>query len=148
MDDRYLFKAKRADNGEWVEGYLIEQDVPEYHAYIVRSIKIEMDEKHIDILEHDIYEVEPETICRYTGLTDKNGNKIWENGIVKFPDCEMSTESGYGDCFVNVGKIAYDIDSMSYFITNRVTVDMCDICIKDEVEVIGSIFDHPELLEV
>lgn len=79
-------------------------------------------------------------------MTDKNGNKIWENDVVKFEDCEMSTESGYGDCFVNVGKIAYDTDTMSYFITDRITVDMNDIDIKNEVEVIGNIFDNPELI--
>lgn len=92
-------------------------------------------------------EVHENTLCQYTGLADKNGNKIWENDVVKFPDCEMSTESGYGDCFTNVGKISYDIISMSYFITDRVTVDMADIDIHTDVEVIGNIFNNPELLK-
>ena len=128
-----LFKAKRVDNGEWVEG-LLTVIWGQYH--IINSND-----------ENTAYPIDTETICQYTGLNDKNGNKIWENDIVNFSDCDMSTESGYGDVFVNAGKVAYDTESMSYFFTNRVTVDMGDIIIKDEVEVIGNVFDNPELLE-
>lgn len=141
MSREILFKAKRVDNGEWVEGN---------YAYRPKENGDDL-ERHY-ILVHDDYgfrwyEVGPKTICQYTGLTDKNGKKIWENDIVKFPDCDMSTESGYGDVFVNAGKVAYDTESMSYFFTNRVTVDMVDIIIKVEVEAIGNVFDNPELLE-
>lgn len=138
-----LFKAKRIDNGEWVKGAYI---------YCKGATTVSFQNEHY-ILVFDGYgvawhEVVRETICQYTGLTDKNGKKIWEHDVVKFPDCEMSTEGGYGDCFTNIGKIAYDTESMSYFITNRVTVDMEDIIVKEEVEVIGNIFDNPELLKV
>ena len=128
-----LFKAKRVDNGEWVEGLLTVM-WGQYHMINPND-------------ENTAYPIDTETICQYTGLADKNGNRIWENDIVEFPDCEMPTESGYGDVFVNVGKVAYDTESMSYFFTNRVTVDMGDIIIKDEVEVIGNVFDNPELFE-
>lgn len=78
-----LSKAKRTDNGEWVEG------VPTYPTrengkfYMVTRVSC-MDERlgygnrGSVLLIHDAYEVDPQTVCQYTGLTDKNGVKIWE----------------------------------------------------------------------
>lgn len=138
MSREILFKAKRADKGEWVTGY--------YFKAGEKSMILSFFTNETG-LYYEMYEIDSKTVCQYTGLTDKNGKKIWENDIVKFPDCEMSTESGYGDCFINAGKVAYDTESMSYFFTDRITVDMSDIIIKEEVEVLGNIFDNPELLE-
>lgn len=133
-----LFKAKRIDNDEWVEGYYCRYGFSgkEKH-YIIPSYASDL----------YAYEIDINTLCQYTGLHDKNKNKIWENDVVKFEDCEMSTESGYGDWFVNVGHIFYDTDSMSYYITDRITIDMEDMDIKNDIEVIGNIFDNPELIK-
>ena len=149
MAREILFKAKRLDNGEWVIGCLLKDGLTGQHFIHAEGNSVNESDKVNEegFLQFVAFEVDESTICRYTGLTDKNGNKIWENDVVTFPDCEMSTESGYGDVFVNAGKVAYDTESMSYFFTNRVTVDMGDIIIKEEVEVIGNIFDNPELLE-
>lgn len=137
MSREILFKAKRKNSKDWVVGY-----------YQKRFDCFEKEEHFIFCsTSHRAWEyaeIDPSTLCQYTGLTDKNGNKIWENDIVTFPNCEMSTESGYGDLFVNAGKVAYDIESMSYLFTNRVTVYMGDIIIKDEVAVIGNVFDNAE----
>ena len=73
MAREILFKAKRKDNGEWVEGYYF--GVGEKHMILNFST----DESGT---YHNMYEIDPETLCQYTGLTDKNGNKIWENDIV------------------------------------------------------------------
>lgn len=67
MENRYLFRGKRKDNDEWVEGYLLKT----WGALWIFSI----DEKTADLII-------PSTICRCTGLDDKNGKLIWENDIL------------------------------------------------------------------
>lgn len=70
MENRYLFRAKRTDNGEWVQGYL-------YGIWERRYILWGMTN---DI--PDMVEVDPATICRCTSFADKNSKLIWENDIL------------------------------------------------------------------
>lgn len=147
MNREILFKGKRTDNGEWVEGDLIrEQDI--FGKINTRIYQIKGDGAY---QKHD---VDPETICQYTGLTDNNGTKIWENDIVKI---HIFTEYGEG-CGRHrneVGVICYDSIGMLSVRTELYDEKPCysdilhEICLADvefELKVIGNLFDNPELM--
>ena len=146
MEDRYLFKAKRVDNGEWVIGNLITnvffrlgQSIP----YILCTDKAEYDCFEDFTEGNGIFEVQPDTICQCTGLKDKNGKLIWENDIVSYWD-SYSTENGLAeaDC---IGKVVWDDETISFQVTNRLSAESYEVL--DECSVIGNIFDNPELLK-
>ena len=149
-DDREnLFKAKRIDNGEWVEGYYI------YHIKRTicpfgDSVKPE-DEQHVIMqdgfsdwnMPRDtvVYEIDPDTLCQFTGLTDKNGKKIWENDILR--------RDGYWDIrieFENGVFMVRNADKVQYI--NRVTCTSINTFNIKSYEVVGNIFDNADLLEV
>ena len=136
MEDRYLFKAKRLDNGEWVEGALFNG---ESHCIIGQEIKFS------PYAEHECkivgYEVDRDTICQCTGLKDKNGKLIWENDImVAHLDEDYPEDETYkrilwcGNGFCSIENGSKDIAQ----------IDKFD---REHFEVCGNIFDNPELLE-
>ena len=143
-----LFKAKRIDNGEWVEGWLFDDGFIDSKRYFVESIVI-VDYKgnvyeKFEILGTCFNEVFPETICQYTGLTDKNGNKIWENDVVRSTiKTERKAKVVYGDFNCNCchGVYGWTFESIGEY------SEICDIRRAETVEVIGTIFDNPELME-
>ena len=123
------FRARRTDNGEWVEGNLVWikklNDEP-YQCFII---------SHLAYMEYgefdDTYQVLPETVGQYTGLIDKNGKKIFEGDIVK-------------NEFGEIDKVAFLFGRFLPF--NRYPEYKCFYC--ERCEVIGNIHDNPELLEV
>lgn len=132
MNRENLFKAKRKDNGEWVEGNLITNERNENQKYIGYIF----DERNGIIEDFDLIEVIPDTLCQYTGLTDKNGKRIWENDILELPD-----EDGYFKC-------EWEEDTARFVLNGEgLTVDF-DNYWSYEVEVIGNIFYNPDLFEV
>lgn len=124
MEDRYLFKGKEKDSGKWLEWNAI--------AGIPHNVTILTD-----------------TICQCTGLKDKNGNMIWENDVIKYHFGNVYAQIRYGayqSCFDSqkTEHIGFYVDwserrnyrkDLGYWI-NMVNA-----------EVIGNIFDNPELLE-
>ena len=124
MEDRYLFKAKRLDNGEWVTGSLI---TCEDGTYKIATSYFNGD-TNIAILICT-YEVDRDTICQCTGLKDKNGKLIWENDIMKY--------QWDGKTRIDVAKYEPPLFTYSKAVRWDLGAD----------EVIGNIFDNPELLE-
>ena len=135
-----LFKAKRKDNGEWVEGYLFDDGMPKPKRYFIGGIIIKPYEGTAcdkwNVVGIDFCEIDIDTLCQHTGLTDKNGKRIWENDIVELPD-----ENVYFKC-------EWEKDTARFVLNgDRFTVDFDDYR-EYEVEVIGNIFDNTDLLEV
>lgn len=146
MKDRYLYKAKRADNGEWVIGNLITnvffrlgQSIP----YILCPDKAEYDCFEDFTEENGIFEVRPDTICQCTGLRDKNGKLIWENDIVKDKNGNFYKaiwqNNYYQYCWVCIKS------NIELFVGGK--RDLWSIVENPEIELAGNIFDNPELLE-
>ena len=141
MEDRYLFKAKRVDNGEWVQGALLDG---ESHCLIGQEIKFSpYVENECKIVG---YEVDRDTICQCTGLKDKNGKMIWENDIVKRNFYLYSSETKYEER-ENCGIVKYDKEYARFGYQCSVFAMLSESQKHDTIEVIGNIFDNPELSE-
>lgn len=137
MEDRYLFKSKRLDNGEWVEGALFNG---ESHCIIGQEIKFSPYAEHeCKIVGH---EVDRDTICQCTGLKDKNGKLIWENDIVR------DEQGNFYKAFWqnNYYQFSWVCVKTDVFLIGT-KWDLWSIK-SFEIEVIGNKFDNPELLEV
>lgn len=92
-----LFKAKRIDNGEWIEGSFLNLDSDSGYCYIVPAYETASTLPIKSLILDRMKLVDPETICQFTGLTDKNGKKIWENDIV-------TCRTKYGG---DIGKVVF-----------------------------------------
>ena len=147
MEDRYLFKAKRIDNGGWVQGYLVYDNRDKLYRII-------MDIQYSTgtcITTDNAPRVDSSTICQCTGLKDKNGKLIWENDIVKdlFSDaCAQIKYGSYQSCFdsTKTEHVGFYVDWSGKY-TKRYRKDLGYWINMVNAEVIGNIFDNPELSE-
>ena len=146
MVDRYLFKAKFDDSDRWVNGELVEVN----DSYLIipnHASKISV----CWFSASNIIEVKKDTICQCTGLKDKNGNLIWENDIVKdlFSDVYAQIKyGGYQSCFdsTKVEHIGFYVNWFGRYAKSR-RKDLGYWINMVDAEVVGNIFDNPELLE-
>ena len=139
-----LFRGKREDNGEWVEGYYVCVSGVKHYILTVNPV---IAPNNITI---ECYGVIPETVGQYTGLTDKNGKKIFDGDIVhavyqsNYVGCE-NIDYGIGIvkyCDSYYGGASYQID-----IIGEVGSRVFTASLERGVEVIGNVHDNPELLK-
>ena len=136
-----LFKAKIKDSNEWVIGDYVYVDYLDKHNILVSE---KTNDGFSGMLAMKQYEVDGDTICQCTGLKDKNGKMIWENDIcrrVLLPTKRIEKNFRiayvpYKCCLSAIDLDGSNITFLSDYINNQY-----------EVEVIGNIFDNPELLE-
>lgn len=135
MNNRYICRGKRKDNGEWVEGYLI-QGTKTYIATTEAINYMVVSTSYMASIE--LVEVIPETVGQCTGLDDKNGKLMFEGDIVHFKtpayhykNCRIKYQAFYARyCAIDNKGYEYPMDKAF------------------EYEIIGTIHDNPELLEV
>ena len=152
MNDRYLYRAKRTDNGEWVEGNLVWSDdaVDDYKAIIIPTTGSNMFTRggaNGDLGFENWCRVDPSTICQCTAMPDKNRKIAYEHDIIKTPVgnakiiwiCSPSPIDNH----INVGFEVVFLDAIA---NDNYRHDLGYWIGKSEV--IGNIFDNPELLEM
>lgn len=139
-----LFRGKRTDNGEWVYGGILQTDnwseisvVADYYGSMYEPPSCEVDS----------YEVIPETVGQYTGLTDKNGVRIFEKDVISIPYKDMSGFTEYQKALV-----FWDSERLAWcvkFMDNEVLYlnDVVDLHSSIDIEIVDNIIDNEELVE-
>ena len=148
MNDRYLNRAKRTDNGEWVEGYLIHARKDCYmceNPYECMSEHSSLNGQSYGFGGFKL--VDESTICQCTAMPDKNRKIAYEHDIIKTPvgnaKIAWSCSKIPTDNHINVGFEVVFLDAIA---NDNYRHDLGYWIGKSEV--IGSVFDNPELLEV
>lgn len=140
MEDRFLFRGKRIDNGEWVIGH--------FYEFMDKSYIFEPPFTSKDLT----YEVDPSTICQCIGLKDDDETLIFKNDVLSLKDeinkCEWKAVVKFGN-----PNGEYNWGWQLVLITECDTNKDILLWVETEMdymfcEVIGNVFDNPELLEV
>ena len=146
--DQYLLKAKRIDNGEWVEGFyfcMVHDDYRHIHHFIM---PVGIDLSLGTPIEKIQVEIDFNTICRCTGLT-KNGHLVWDNDIVKYHFGEEYAPIKYGiyqSCF-DSAKTQHCGFYVDWSEKHNMRKDLGYWINMIDTEIAGNRFDNPEFLE-
>ena len=141
--NRYTFKAKRKDNGEWVYGNVIINPNSTDKVVIVESGVTSYSSTKEAILEfiNDYVEVIPETLCQCTGLQDKDGNYVFENDIIDI----NQTVNGCNLFKIVWDKYKWNAEYYVKMVTPRLyEYDFEELILDGEIKIIGNKFDEVE----
>lgn len=144
-----LFRGKRTDTGEWVEGYYIpvekcpaifDCDDPDNRAWW----------DYGEARLWGCYEVDPSTVGQFTGLTDKNGKKVFEHDIIQFRFEGDAEPPSTPPVWYETGHVFWHEQLLGWYVAFADDLDGIPIQEYDDHEdifVVGNSFDNPELLE-
>lgn len=128
MNRQILFRAKSTYDGEWIEGSYI-RNTENKHGHTIQPLEYQRFPVYVD----------PDTICQYTGEKDKNGKKIFEEDIL---------EAHFDDLFPeDVTRVCVTWENMKWCLVQKGMIpDPFEAGEGKDWEVIGNIFDNPELI--
>ena len=124
-----LFRGKRLDDGKWVEGGLL-YDEEQNEAYIA---------EHFEDKSAYLRPIIPETVGQYTGLTDKNGKKIFEGDICQTKGFPFIDDKPF--------VVEWNCDECSFYWRDVLGTDEFTTGVAENTTIIGNIHDNPELME-
>lgn len=139
-----FFRGKRAQGGAWVYGDFYKSDINKYERESGKATLIFTPDIDTFIYireQRNSVMVIPETIGQYTGLTDKNGTRIFEGDILKIIDDEGNTD--FSDGGVGNVEFAYGL----WYVSGKPQNGLWDLLQAYYCEVLGNIYDNPELLK-
>ncbi len=144
MNREILFRGKRMDNGEWIEGDLLRA---KYYLNDIEHYFLFTDAEAFPANEFCGYEeVDPSTVGQYTGLTDEDGAKVFEGDIVRIsmPVYKWHTVEHISEVYFDNGCFCVNWGG-NYRPHDRTRID--SFIPETTFEVIGNVHDNPELLE-
>ena len=138
MNREILFRGKRGDNGEWVYGVTIQSNDG---LSMIRELY------HVDGAEYNAieYDIIPETVGQFTGLTDKNGSKIFEGDIVNERLLDACEPQGYYDCksIVEMVQGCWVLSQVGFDYSNTPLYERSFLFEAVDIEITGNIHDNP-----
>lgn len=139
MMETEIRRAKRNDNGKWVTGYYWCNETDKKHFIISRK-------------QLKMVEINPATLCRYTGRQDRSGKEVFQGDVIEshLPDGRILAENMVIEYGIYQSYCPADeafMDSIGFYVSKSGYPDMPLGPLEEYAKVIGNIFDHPELVE-